>query len=83
MIQQDKPAERLLDRITFDPEVCGGRACIRGIRIRVSDILDMLAGGALRLEILRDFPDLENDDITASLLYAARASRGHVVIAAE
>jgi uncharacterized protein (DUF433 family) len=61
-----------LDRITFDPEICGGRPCIRGQRIRVADILDQLAGGATRAEILLDFPYLEEDDITASLEYAAR-----------
>ena len=83
MTTSNNSTGQLLNRITFDPEMCGGRACIRGMRIRVSDILDMLAGGASRFEILRDFPDLEDDDITASLLYAARAARGHVVIAAE
>ena len=61
-----------LDRITSDPQVCGGRPCIRGQRIRVSDILDMLAGGAERAEILRDFPYLEDDDIAAALEYAAK-----------
>ena len=61
-----------LDRITVDPEVCGGRPCIRGLRIRVRDILDMLAGGATREEILADYPYLESDDITAALEYAAR-----------
>lgn len=59
------------DRITLDPGVCGGRPCIRGLRIRVSDILDMLAGGATRAEILADYPYLENEDITAALEYAA------------
>ena len=83
MAVTDNTSKLLLNRITFDPEMCGGRACIRGIRIRVSDILDMLAGGASRIEILRDFPDLEDDDISASLLYAARAAQGHLVIAAE
>ena len=62
-----------LDRITSDPEICGGRPCIRGQRIRVTDILDLLAGGASRAEILGDFPYLEEDDITAALEYAARA----------
>jgi uncharacterized protein (DUF433 family) len=60
------------NRITMDPEVCGGRPCIRGLRIRVTDILDMLAGGATREEILEDYPYLESDDITAALEYAAR-----------
>jgi uncharacterized protein (DUF433 family) len=63
-----------LDRITSDPEVLGGRPCIRGQRIRVTDILEMLAGGATPEEILADYPYLEADDITASLEYAARLS---------
>jgi uncharacterized protein (DUF433 family) len=57
----------LLNRITIDPKVCGGRPCIRGMRIRVKDVLDMLAGGASVEEILSDFPYLEADDIKASL----------------
>ncbi len=61
-----------LNRITVDPEVCGGRPCIRGLRIRVRDILGMLAGGATCEEILEDYPYLESDDITAALEYAAR-----------
>jgi uncharacterized protein (DUF433 family) len=59
-------------RITFNPEVCGGRPCIRGMRIRVSDIREMLGQGVPEAEILADFPDLEADDIRACLLYAAR-----------
>lgn len=68
-----------LSRITSDPEVCGGRPCIRGLRVRVRDILDMLAGGASRDEILRDFPYLDGEDIAAALEYAARQS-DHTVI---
>jgi len=68
-------------RITIDPEVCGGRPCIRGLRIRVTDILDMLAGGATRQEILTDYPYLEDEDITAALDYASLAT-DHPVIAA-
>jgi uncharacterized protein (DUF433 family) len=68
-----------LDRITSDPEVLGGRPCIRGQRIRVTDILELLAGGATPEEILADYPYLEMDDITASLEYAARLS-DHPVI---
>ena len=62
----------LLERITSNPEVCGGRPCIRGMRIRVSDILEMLAEGVKTEEILSDFPDLEPDDIRACLMFAAR-----------
>jgi len=70
-------------RITIDPEVCGGRPCIRGLRIRVKDVLDMLAGGATRDEILADYPYLENDDITAALEFASRATDHPVFAAAE
>jgi uncharacterized protein (DUF433 family) len=59
-------------RITVDPNVCGGRPCIRGMRIRVSDILGMLAAGASPAEILEDYPYLDSADITAALDYAAR-----------
>lgn len=61
-----------IDRITIDPVVCGGRPCIRGIRVRVKDVLDLLAAGATREEILEDYPYLEPDDITAVLEFAAR-----------
>ena len=55
----------LLSRITIDANQCGGRPCIRGMRIRVQDVLDMLAGGASHEDILTDFPYLEPDDIRA------------------
>lgn len=58
--------------ITHNPLQCGGKPCIRGMRIRVSDILQMLGEGINAEEILRDFPDLEQQDIQACLLYAAR-----------
>ena len=61
-----------LHRITTSPDQCGGRPCIRGLRVRVKDILDMLAAGATRDEILEDYPYLEAGDITAALEYAAR-----------
>lgn len=61
-----------LDRITSDPNVCGGRPCIQGQRIRVTDILEMMAGGASRADILRDYPYLEEEDISAALEYAAK-----------
>jgi uncharacterized protein (DUF433 family) len=62
----------LTDRITLNPEQCGGRPCIRGMRIRVIDILEMLAAGMSEAEILADYDYLERDDIRASLQYAAR-----------
>jgi uncharacterized protein (DUF433 family) len=71
----------LLERITFNPLQCGGRPCIRGMRIRVSDVLDLLAAGATREEILADYPYLESDDITAALQFAARQS-DHLILQA-
>jgi uncharacterized protein (DUF433 family) len=65
----------LLTRITRNPGVCGGRPCIRGLRIRVGDILEMLARDVKPDEILSDFPDLEADDIRACLLFAAQWAR--------
>lgn len=61
-----------LHRITANPEVCGGRPCIRGTRVRVKDVLDLLAAGATREEILTDYPYLEEEDITAVLEFAAQ-----------
>ena len=71
-----------LARITSDPQICGGRPIIRGMRIRVTDILDMLANGATRADILRDYPYLQDDDISAALDYAARVS-DHALIRAD
>jgi uncharacterized protein (DUF433 family) len=59
------------ERITTNPEICGGRPTIRGLRIRVTDILEMLAAGATRAEILQDYPYLEDEDISAALEYAS------------
>ena len=73
------PSPNLLSRITSNPQQCGGRPCIRGLRIRVSDVLDLLAAGANREEIIADYPYLESDDITAVLQYAARQS-DHLVL---
>jgi uncharacterized protein (DUF433 family) len=72
-----------LDRITVDPEICGGRPCIRGLRVRVKDVLDMLAGGATRMQILEDYPYLEDEDITAALEFASRAADHPVLTAIE
>ena len=60
------------ERITIDRKQCGGRPCIRSLRIRVQDVIEMLAGGASREEILEDFPYLEDADFTAALNYAAK-----------
>lgn len=71
----------LLERITVNPKQCGGRPCIRGMRIRVSDVLDLFAAGLDSEEILAEMPDLERDDLRAALFYAAR-SVDHVVLTA-
>jgi uncharacterized protein (DUF433 family) len=69
------------ERITIDPEVCGGRPCVRGIRITVSQVLEMLAGGMTRDQILQDFPYLESGDIDACLQYAAdQAAHREIVL---
>jgi uncharacterized protein (DUF433 family) len=62
----------LLTRITIDPEQCGGRPCIRGMRVRVIDVLEWLAAGETPEQILASYPYLEREDISAALLYAAR-----------
>lgn len=72
----------MLDRITIDPEVVHGRPAVRGMRIRVSDVLLLLASGASESEILSDYPYLEPDDIVACLQYAA-AQADHAVVAIQ
>ena len=62
----------LLDRITINPQQCGGRPCVRGMRIRVSDVLDLFASGLDAAQILDEMPDLEADDLKACLTYARR-----------
>lgn len=71
------------ERISIDPAICGGRATIAGTRLRVTDILEMLAGGATSAEILGDFPYLHEPDIRAALAYAAAQADHPVVLAAE
>jgi len=70
---------KLLELITVEPGKCGGRPCIRELRIRVTDILGMLAEGVSHEEVLRDFPYLKPDDIRAALAYAARRA-DHAVL---
>ena len=70
----------LLSRITVNPRQCGGRPCIRGMRIRVSDVLDLFAAGLSAGEILEEMPDLEADDLKASLLYASRKLNHPVLV---
>lgn len=69
------------DRITVNPDQCGGRPCIRGMRIRVTDIVDLLAAGLSTAQILEELPDLEADDISAALKYVSH-KLDHPVIAA-
>lgn len=63
---------KLLDRITVNVEQCGGRPCVRGMRIRVSDVLGLFAAGLNAEEILKEMPDLEPEDLKACLQFAAR-----------
>lgn len=70
-------------RIAVDSKVCGGRPTIKGTRMRVSDILDMMASGSNVAEILQDFPYILVDDISAALNYAAAMADHPIVIAAE
>lgn len=70
-------------RIAIDPAICGGRPIVAGTRVRVTDVLDMLAGGADDGEILGDFPYLKAEDIRACIAYAAQALDHPVVLAAE
>ncbi len=69
-------------RITSDAGLCGGRPCIRGLRIRVADVLDLLAAGLTPAQVVEELPDLEPDDIRAALAYASRRV-DHPLIAAE
>ncbi|MEG4573434.1 DUF433 domain-containing protein [Microcoleus sp. N3A4] len=71
----------LFDRITVNPRQCGGRPCIRGMRIRVIDILELLAAGLSFEQIIEELPDLELEDLKAALLYAVR-KLDHPVLAA-
>jgi len=73
---------KLIERITIEPGKCGGRPCIRGLRIRVKDVLGLLAAGASHQEILEYYPDLEQADILAALEYAAERSDHSILHAA-
>ncbi|EIQ00918.1 hypothetical protein OpiT1DRAFT_05476 [Opitutaceae bacterium TAV1] len=72
-------SKNYLDRITLEPGKCGGRPCIRGYRLRVKDVLDLLAAGATGREILDDYDFLEPEDIRACLQYAS-AQADHRII---
>lgn len=68
----------LLGRITVNSEQCGGRPCIRGMRIRVIDVLSLLSVSLSANQVLQELPDLDEDDLRACMLYAAQALRGEV-----
>ena len=63
---------KLIERITVDKNKCGGRPCIRGMRIRVTDVLELLANGLNLDEVLKEFPDLEREDVQACLKFASQ-----------
>ena len=69
----------LLDRISIDPQVCGGKPCIKGTRIWVSLVLDLLAGGGSEANVLAEYPQLTHDDILAAIGYGAEAARERII----
>lgn len=71
----------IADRITVEPGKCGGRPCIRGMRIRVSDVLDLLANGLTAREVQEELPDLQAEDIAACLRFASRRLDHPVIVA--
>ncbi len=75
-------AQNLSERITVNPKQCGGRPCIRGMRIRVTDVLDLYAAGLSAEQILEEMPDLELEDLQACLQYASRKLNHAVLVAA-
>lgn len=70
---------RLLDRISVNPNVCFGKPCIKGTRIWVSLVLDMLAGGTGESELLAAYPQLQHEDILAAIAYGAEVSRERII----
>lgn len=69
----------LLDRISINPEVCGGKACIKGTRIWVSLILDFLADGTTEAKLVEDYPQLTHEDVMAAIAYGAEMSRERIL----
>lgn len=69
----------LLERITIDPDVCFGRPCIRGTRIWVSLILDLLASGTTAAEVLKEYPQLIHEDVLAAIAYGSEAAREQIL----
>jgi uncharacterized protein (DUF433 family) len=78
---EDLTVSALADRITVDPQQCGGRPCVRGLRIRVTDVLDLLASGLSPAQVIDELPDLELEDVSACLRFASRRL-DHPIVAA-
>ncbi len=70
---------KLLDRISINPAVCGGKPCIKGTRIWVSLVLDLLAGGMSEIDLLAEYPALTHDDVLAAIAYGAEAARDRII----
>jgi uncharacterized protein (DUF433 family) len=68
----------MFDRITFDPHIMGGRACIRGMRITVALVVNLVANGMTTNEIIREYPDLQPDDVPQALTYASALANDEV-----
>ena len=75
--------QQMDSRITINPGICGGRPTVRGMRITVADVLQLLAGGMTRQEVLDDYPYLEAQDVQACLEYASRLASHHSAVRAE
>lgn len=75
MTTESTDLSKLLERITIDPDICHGKACIRGLRYPVNMILELLSAGMTNEEILADYDDLELEDILAALAFAARLTQ--------
>ncbi len=69
----------LLERVSIDPRICGGKPCIKGTRIWVSLILDLLAGGVAEAELLAEYPQLTHEDVLAAIAYGAEVARERIV----
>ena len=70
----------LLQRISLDPQICGGRACIKGTRIWVSLLLDLLADGMTEAEIRTEYPQIQHEDVLAAIAYGAEVARGRTIV---
>lgn len=79
--QSHNPEDELLKRITVDPEQCGGRPCIRGMRVRVIDILDLLGAGLSPEQVVAELPILVLEDVRAALVYASRRLNHPLLVA--